>query len=192
MSHCSSSRAQDVSYSNAGYIVLGAVVEGASGMSYTDYLQMHIFDPAGMADSGFPLRDGSAPKLAIGYTRKAPGGDDLQRNIGMLPIRGCPAGSSSHTAADLLRFDRAVRSGKLLGPGWTEWFFTGGVPSAKDSERPPTFVGRQIGIAGGGPGVNAMLESGGRETLIVLANLDPPIAGRVLGRLREAFQVAVD
>ena len=40
------------SYSNAGYIVLGAVVAGASGMSYTDYLQKHIFNPAGMADSG--------------------------------------------------------------------------------------------------------------------------------------------
>ncbi len=180
------------SYSNAGYIVLGAVVEGASGMSYTDYLQKHIFDPAGMADSGFPLRNGSVPELAIGYTKQGRGGDGLQRNIGMLPIRGCPAGSSSHTVADLLRFDRAVRSGKLLGPGWTRWFYTGSVPAAKDLQRPARYADGAIGIAGGGPGVNAMLESDGSETVIVLANLDPPIAGRVLGRLREAFEVADD
>jgi CubicO group peptidase (beta-lactamase class C family) len=180
------------SYSNAGYIVLGAVVAGASGMSYTDYLQKHIFDPAEMADSGFPLRDGSVPELAIGYTQQGGGGNELQRNLGMLPIRGCPAGSSSHTAADLLRFDRAVRSGKLLGPGWTRWFFTGSVPSAEDLERPARNADGGIAIAGGGPGVNAMMESGGGATVIVLANLDPPIAGRVLGRLRDAFEVSAD
>ena len=161
-------------------------------MSYTDYLQEHIFDPAGMADSGFPLRDGSAPELAIGYTKQGRGGDGLQRNLGMLPIRGCPAGSSSHTAGDLLRFDRAVRSGKLLGPGWTRWFYTGSVPSAKDLEQPASYAGGAIGIAGGGSGVNAMLESDGSETVIVLANLDPPIAGRVMGRLRDAFEGAGD
>jgi CubicO group peptidase (beta-lactamase class C family) len=161
-------------------------------MSYPDYMQKHIFDPAGMADSGFPLRDGSRPELAIGYTPGAVGGSDLQPNIGMLPIRGCPAGSSSHTAADLLRFNRAVRSGKLLGPGWTGWLFTGTVPSAEARKRPFTYAEEGLGIAGGGPGVNAMLESGGHDAMIVLANLDPPIAGQVVGRLREAFQLALD
>ena len=92
-------------YSNAGYIVLGAVVEGASGMTYTDYLQKEIFKPAHMKASGFPKRDGSHPELAIGYTNRGSANGQQGRNIGMLPIRGCPAGSSSHTAADLLRFD---------------------------------------------------------------------------------------
>jgi D-alanyl-D-alanine carboxypeptidase len=172
-------------YSNAGYVVLGVVIEGASGMAYSDYLQKYIFEPAGMQQSGFPLRDGSRPELAIGYTSEGSSSGRSQRNIGMLPIRGCPAGSSSHTAADLLRFDRAVRKGMLLGPGWTDWYFTGSVPSAAALERPMGLIGQGIGVAGGGPGVNAILDSDERGAIIVLANLDPPIAGHLAARLRD-------
>ena len=176
------------SYSNAGYVVLGAVVAKVSGMPYADYMQKHIFDPAGMADSGFLLRDGSAPELAIGYTRHIPGSGGLQRNLDLLPIRGCPAGSSSHTAADLMRFDRAVRNGTLLGPGWTEWFFTGDVPAAGDLEQAVTYAGQEIAIAGGAQGVDALMTSGGQGAMIVLANQDAPISGHVLGRVRQVFQ----
>ena len=38
------------SYSNAGFIVLGAVVENASGQNYFEYVRDHIFSPAGMKD----------------------------------------------------------------------------------------------------------------------------------------------
>ena len=161
------------SYSNAGYIVLGAIVESASGQSYADYLGEHLFQPAAMTRSCFPLRDGTAPDLAIGYTRQGEDGSDDERpNLGMLPIRGCPAGSSSHTAIDLLRFDRALRAGELLDPRWTAWVFTGQLAEV-DADAPTNWA---IGVAGGGPGVNAVLETDGAATAIVLANLDPPVA----------------
>ena len=79
-----------------------------------------IFAPAGMTRSGFPVKDGSDPSVAIGYTRGSAlgghtgAGGPMKSNLGMLPIRGCPAGSSTHTAEDLLRLDRALRAGKLL------------------------------------------------------------------------------
>jgi hypothetical protein len=57
---------------------------------------------------------------------------------------------------DLKRFADALRSGTLGGP-----------------------KGGGIGIAGGSPGCNAMLEMEGNWTLVVLANLDPPAAERV-------------
>jgi CubicO group peptidase (beta-lactamase class C family) len=170
------------SYSNAGYIVLGAIVEAASGEAYADYLDEHLFRPAGMSRSGFPLRDGTAPDLAIGYTRQGEDGTDGERpNLGLLPIRGCPAGSSSHTAADLLRFDQALRSGRLLDARWTAWVYSDQLPEA-GSDGPRDWG---IAVAGGGPGVSAVLETDGTATAIVLANQDPPVATD-LGR--ELFQ----
>ena len=35
-------------YSNAGYVVLGLIVERVSGQSYHDYVREHVFRPAGM------------------------------------------------------------------------------------------------------------------------------------------------
>ena len=46
-----------------------------------------------------------------------------------------------------------------------------------------------IGIAGGAPGLNAAMEGDlrGGYDVIVLANLDPPAAGRVARLIREAL-----
>lgn len=170
-------------YSNAGFIVLGAIVEAASGQSYAEYMEAQVFRPAGMKRSGFPARDGKARDLAIGYTRHG-GGDEAQPNLGMLPIRGCPAGSSSHTAEDLLKLDRALRAGKLLDPAWAAWVFTGSKP-----ETPPSGeIGYPIGVAGGAPGVSAGLESDGETTAIVVSNLDEPIAEELAIRLYRALR----
>ena len=49
-------------------------------------------------------------------------------------------------------------------------------------EIPPDGYG--LGVAGGGPGVNAALEIDGEWTIVVLANLDPPSATEVAARLR--------
>ena len=159
-------------YSNAGFVTLGAIVAAASERPYFDYVEEKILAPAGMGRPGFPARDGSDPTIAIGYTRGGPtggqagAGGPLAPNLGMLPIRGCPAGSSTHTAEDLLKLDRALRAGKLLDPEWTAWLFGAGEAEADG--------GYEIGVAGGGPGVSAGLESDGAVTAVVLANLDPP------------------
>lgn len=43
-------------YSNAGYIVLGAVIESAAGQSYEDFVRARILLPLGMASSDFRYR----------------------------------------------------------------------------------------------------------------------------------------
>lgn len=172
-------------YSNAGYIVLGGIIEAVSGMSYPDYVARNIFLPAGMSASGFLPHDRSLPHFAVGYTRQAEGGADgpLKANLGILPLRGCAAGSSAHTAGDLLRFYRALGAGKLLDAAGMSLLFRGELP--KGELAADEFAAPQMGIAGGAPGVTAGLEARGKVVAIVLSNLDPPIATELAARLLE-------
>ena len=62
---------KDRSYSNAGFIVLGLIIEKISGENYYDYIQRHIFDKAGMKNTGnIPTTERPA-KLAVGYMKRA-------------------------------------------------------------------------------------------------------------------------
>src|SRR5256714_1008132 len=40
-------------YSNAGYMVLGAIIEKVSAQDYYSYVLEHIYKPAGMSETGF-------------------------------------------------------------------------------------------------------------------------------------------
>jgi len=145
-------------YSNTGYEVLGAIVEKAAGQSYFDYVRKNIYIPASMMDTDAYLRDGDTPNMAIGY---AGGGYD-EDNLSMLSPKGSAAGGGMSTAPDMMRFANALAEGKLLSDKYAKQF-------------------RGIGFAGGGPGVNAMVELNiaGNHSIIVLSNFDPPTAGRI-------------
>jgi D-alanyl-D-alanine carboxypeptidase len=54
------------SYSNAGYIVLGAVIEAVSGERYEDFVRRRILTPLGMAHSDFVYRDDMLEHAATG------------------------------------------------------------------------------------------------------------------------------
>lgn len=148
-------------YSNAGYIVLGLLVERLSGEDYYAYVRRHIYEPAGMTRTVSWTVDSLPANTAKGYTRgsqDAAPSTPLGPNTALLPGRGSSAGGGYSTAHDLLRLINALRAGKI--------------PSG-----PPAGVG----IAGGAPGLNAVVEGDmpGGYDVIVLANLDPPAAERV-------------
>lgn len=173
----------DRHYSNAGYIVLGAIVAQVTGMPYAEAVEHRVFEPAGMTGAAFVARDEIHQDVAVGYTRRGPerpggsGGGEapLRPNLFMLPVVGMGAGGAVATAADLLAFDQALREHRLLDPRWTEWFFTGELPP--EGAEPLTGpVEHPIGVAGGAPGVNAILEGDGAHTVVILSNLDPPTA----------------
>jgi D-alanyl-D-alanine carboxypeptidase len=157
-------------YSNAGYILLGLVIEKISGMTYDDYVKTKIFAPLGMNDTSAYDSDGIVPKRATNYTRGEDG--TLRTNIHMRPGRGSSAGGGYSTVTDLLRFTRDARKvmsetsfNRMIGPN----------PG--------------VGWAGGSPGVNGVIEMGGGYTLIVLANYDPPAAEEVAKNVRQLLGI---
>lgn len=158
-------------YSNAGYIVLGLLVERLSGENYFEYVRKHIYEPAGMTQTGSWRVERLPRNTAVGYTQGqvAERRDDAPqvRNTDLLPGKGSSAGGGYSTAHDLLRLLNALRAHK--------------VPSAPEAG--------MIGVAGGAPGLNAALEGDlpGGYDVIVLANLDPPAAERVARLIRTAL-----
>jgi CubicO group peptidase (beta-lactamase class C family) len=184
---------QGKAYSNYGFVVLGAIVEAVSGVPYVQYIQTHIFDIAGMKGSGFFPSDEPVPNVAIGYTRLAPGGrpsDKIVNNILRLPVNGAPDGGSHSTVADLAAFDTALREHKLLSPPYTRWVFGGPEPDRRDAkaEDQSDPADGEIAIAGGAPGLNAVLLSDAERRIIVLANIAEPIAEQVGEILNEVIK----
>jgi CubicO group peptidase (beta-lactamase class C family) len=159
----------DQKYSNAGFVVLGLIIEKVSGQSYYDYIRDHITKPAGMTDTASYAVDENVPNRAIGLTKRGPDGPlpTRQSNINTLPAKPSSAGGGYSTAADLLRFSQALLADKLLPKRWTDWVFSGKLDGPGR---------RNIGVAGGSPGVNAVLEIAPPYTVIVLSNFDPPAA----------------
>jgi D-alanyl-D-alanine carboxypeptidase len=169
-------------YSNGGYIVLGLILEKASGETYYDYVQNHIFAPAGMNHSDFPFSDMRHDHEATGYSKivdkagtfRLPASARRSNEL-MMPARGSSAGSASTTIGDLFLYSRALASNVLVNHSTAEKL---------------GLSGSAMGIAGGAPGLNASLETGIRGaadaeyTLIIMSNYDPPAAEDLNKELR--------
>lgn len=108
-------------YSNTGYYVLGYVIEKVSGEFYADYLRDHVFEPAGMHDSGYEWNAPIIPKRAEGYVRK--GGRYLHADYFDMSL-AYAAGALYSTAEDLLKWDRALAEGTVLAKRTLDSLFT--------------------------------------------------------------------
>jgi CubicO group peptidase (beta-lactamase class C family) len=120
-------------YSNDGYWVLGAIIAQVSGEPYDEYVRRHIFAPAGMTRSGFYGLPEVLANDAIArpyWTQRSGGRIDFTQT-GLAVYTTGPAGGAYAPAADMLAFARALRSGRLLEPAFTDLTTGGKVP------RPP-------------------------------------------------------
>jgi CubicO group peptidase (beta-lactamase class C family) len=112
-------------YNNAAFVLLGLCVERASGSSYREYVQQHVFAPAGMTRSGFFRMDRVEPEVAEGANPVVDAAGAVtgwRRNIYSYPPVGSPDGGAHVTAADLERFLTAARTGRLFSADLTEAF----------------------------------------------------------------------
>jgi len=176
-------------YSNTGFLVLGKVVEKASGQDYFDYVREHVYKRAGMTGTDAYELDRVNPNLAVGYQKEyTDAGTAFRNNVFEHVIRGGPAGGGYSTAEDMLRFDRALRAGRLVGPEYVKLLL-----SPKPELNSPRYgygfeldAGEGVaGHSGGFPGISSdlhmYLKSG--HTGVVLSNYGGA-AGLVVNKMR--------
>ncbi len=95
------------SYSDTGYILLGAIIEKVSGQSYEAFLQKYIFTPLNLKDTGY---DHNSNTLAVGYDD--PSSDTPADYIDMsIPYA---AGGLYSTVEDFFRWDTALSTEQLV------------------------------------------------------------------------------
>src|SRR5688572_19125350 len=163
-------------YSNTGMLVLGKVIEAASGQDYFDYIRDRIAKPAGMVNTDAYELDRVNKNLAVGYDRQETArGVEYRNNIFAHVIRGGPAGGGYSTVDDLTRFAVALKDGRLVSAqsmrllttpkpeiGSPDYGFGFGIQQG----------GRIVGHSGGFPGINSQLDIyvGEEYTVVVMSN----------------------
>jgi CubicO group peptidase (beta-lactamase class C family) len=113
---------QGARYCNVAFVLLGLMVERATGMTYRDYVAEHVFARAGMTEALFASSDIVTPRVAEGADpiRDETGSiRHWRRNIFSYPPIGCPDGGSHVTTSDLIAFHQALRQGQLLSADLT-------------------------------------------------------------------------
>jgi CubicO group peptidase (beta-lactamase class C family)/pimeloyl-ACP methyl ester carboxylesterase len=151
---------EGVRYSNTGYILLGLIVEEATGHDFADRLHQQILDPLGMADTFFAATEPVPGGTAQGYHLF---GDELVNVSATHLSAQWTEGGIISTTHDLMRFADALFGGELLQPASLQEMVTF-VPS----ERPGiawgmgvaqmhTAAGDLVGMGGAGPGFAARM-----------------------------------
>ncbi|MCI0339301.1 MAG: beta-lactamase family protein [Acidobacteria bacterium] len=125
-------------YTTFGYSVLGCAIEGASGMSYEDYMRQHVFQSAGMSQTGIDHSRLVIPNRARGYMlldeetyKRLP--DAAKRFAKVGEVYNCslhdtsmkvPGGGLVSTAVDLVNFALAVNTRVLVSEKSREQMWT--------------------------------------------------------------------
>ncbi|MDP9421306.1 MAG: beta-lactamase family protein [Pseudomonadota bacterium] len=180
------------SYSNAGFVLLGAVIEKATSLPLAEALQQLVFDRVGMKRTGLWPVTSIVPNRATGYLHSEDDPLGLAPRYSNEQFLGHGAdgsGGEYSTTTDMFAFLSALGEGRLLGK-LTDEMLTPRVNFAGAS-RPSKYgygVDRgscaghpMFGHEGGGPnsGVSSLAYRtvDTRWTIIVLSNYDPPFPG---------------
>lgn len=146
-------------YCNAGYVLLGAVLEQVAAGEFASVVTERVLEPAGMTSSGYFRMDEPLPDVAVGYLERESTDAPWRSNIYSVPVVGGGDGGALATAADIDRFFRSVADGSLLGPDLTALMLTPRVPVMDALDMGRGFFLREGGIlshGGGDPGVEVL------------------------------------
>lgn len=117
-------------YSNAGYSLLGAIIEIASGEPYERYLHDHLFIPAGMTETGYRIPAWPAGQAPHGYVQDRDWGTMLDKPWAADgPYWQLRAnGGIESTLWDMYRWHLALDSDRVLDAAERKKLFTPWVP----------------------------------------------------------------
>lgn len=172
-------------YSNSAYILLGYIVERASGMPYDQFLATRIHQPLGMTLSaqdrseliipnrahGYQMRPGTFPVTYLGGMRA---GDYRNAVYQLMEPPQADAGLIT-TARDLYKWDQALYGTSLLRPALRDSLFAPGLGKYAYgwfiNEGPDGITHEH---SGGLPGYTCyiMRIPGTQRTIILLTNTD--------------------
>jgi len=170
------------SYSNAGFIILGAIIEKVAEMDYFNYIRENIYKKANMINSDCYEMYKPVPNLAIGYQKRKTedGSEHWQNNLFYHEVKGCPAGGGFSTVEDLLNFDIALRSGTLVSQeSWKLLITERAGPPEGNKKWGYGFIienneklGRIVGHGGGFFGISSVLDMylDTGYTLVIMSN----------------------
>lgn len=146
---------QRMSYSNAGYMLLGLLVKQVGGQSYSDLLKARVFGPLGMHTAGLIDDRGIVANRAASYEVS---NDGTLRNAEWISPTGNSTadGALYLTVLDWAKWDAAVRAGKILkAQSWAEIFRPARLSSGKTYPYGfgwylSSFAGKQVHYHSGG------------------------------------------
>lgn len=169
-------------YSSTDYLLLGVVIERATGHPLGRELADRIFTPLGMRHTSLPFAQLTPPApYAHGYLAGQPGAPGPVDVTKASPSLGWAAGGVVSTAGDLARFYTALLTGHLLPqPLLRQMLTTIPIPDVPGSGyglgilSVPTTCGTAWGHNGAFAGYysNAFTTLGGGRQAIVLVNAD--------------------
>ena len=171
-------------YNNSGYFLLGVVIEKITAKKYEQALQEMILTPLGLRDTGYDWSKTILPQRASGYSGN---GATLTNAAAVDMQHPYSAGSLYSTVEDLLKWDQALYTEKLLPEAakrvmWTP--FRDNYAYGWSILQPAAGVYggyRRIAHSGGINGFSAMIVrlTDPKVTVIVLANNETASAGTV-------------
>ena len=165
-------------YSNTGYFLLGMLIEKASGKSYNDFLTERIFKPLGMNATRLNDLRAVIPNRATGYVWDK---TELRNGDYVSATQPFAAGALVSTIADMVKWDAALDTDKLLKPATRAQMWTPTqLPDGRTQEygfgwQVTTVNGhRCVSHSGGiqGFSTNITRYPDGKLTVIVLTNLE--------------------
>lgn len=109
-------------YNNAGYILLGLIVEQVSQLKFSEYVKENIFKKADMSSSGYFEFDSLPKHTALGYI-DLPNGK-WKTNIYSLPVKGGSDGGAFVSVNDIANLWDSLINYKLLNEEHTNKLLT--------------------------------------------------------------------
>lgn len=166
-------------YSNSNYILLGLVIERASGQSYEAFLREAVLTPLRLHNTGYDHHAALVPYRAAGYSRVPQGIVNAPYVDMSLPFA---AGGLRSTTGDLYRWVEALSAAGFLSQQSLEAMFTPFRNGYAYGWAVGTLLNRRhIGHTGGIEGFSTHISRfpDDRATVIVLSNNDAAVANAI-------------